>query len=206
MALFIRCVAGYEGRLSPGRTVLSTSRPVRRRPAACRAPRPDQPWYVQVLDSTSEYKFDRSCFRRNVQDSDLDSLAGKLKVCLRAGSTQRPAVLLSPAPPRGSAVRRPGPTGLWCVRVFPDMPCMKRVYKEKYWIRQVRIRLFVIPGKRSENCFRFAEEQKQRLCSGGIDPTASRPTPSRPAPPPCRAQAPPDRAVVCPGVGFDRWF
>ena len=38
----LRCIRGYEGRLSPGRTVLSASRPARPRPAAppCAPPRP----------------------------------------------------------------------------------------------------------------------------------------------------------------------
>ena len=33
-ATFLRCLGGYEGRLSPGRTVLSSFSPARRRPAA----------------------------------------------------------------------------------------------------------------------------------------------------------------------------
>ena len=61
---------------------------------------------------------DLSCFRRNVQDSVFDSLAGKREGCLLAGSTQRRPALPSPAPPRRPAVRRPDPTGPWCVRVL----------------------------------------------------------------------------------------
>ena len=44
-------------------------------------------------------------------------MEGKREGCLRAGSTQRRPVLPSPAQPRRSAVRRPDPTGPWCVRV-----------------------------------------------------------------------------------------
>ena len=65
-----------------------------------------------------KYELDCSCFRRDVQDSVLDSLEGKREGCLRAGSTQRRPVLPSPAPPRRPAVRRPDPTGPWCVRVL----------------------------------------------------------------------------------------
>ena len=65
-----------------------------------------------------KYELDCSCFRRDVQDSVLDSLEGKREGCLRAESTQRHPVLPSPAPPRRPAVRRPDPTGPWCVRVL----------------------------------------------------------------------------------------
>ena len=65
-----------------------------------------------------KYELDCSCFRKNVQDSVFDSLEGKREGYLRAGSTQRRPVLPCPAPPRCPAVRRPDPTGPWCVRVL----------------------------------------------------------------------------------------
>ena len=50
----LRCFGGYEGRLSPGRIVLSASRPARPRRAAppCAPTRPARD--VRVLDSTNE--------------------------------------------------------------------------------------------------------------------------------------------------------
>ena len=43
------------------------------------------------------------------------------------------------------------------------------------------------------------------MSPGRIDPTASRPTQPRPRSPPRRAPPRPDRPVVCPGFGFDRF-
>ena len=60
-------------------------------------------------------------FRKDVQDIVFDKMEGKrdasrpLKPC--------PALLPSPAPPR--------PNGL-VVRFFPDMPCMKRISRNKW--------------------------------------------------------------------------
>ena len=61
--------------------------------------------------------------------------------------TRRRPILTDPAPPRRPAVRRPALKRPWYVRVLdstkydmvcrmmvcaiPDMPCMKRVYKDK---------------------------------------------------------------------------
>ena len=59
---------------------------------------------------------------------------------LLAGLTQRRPVLSSPALPRCPAVRRAEPTRPWCfwvldstciLSIFPDMPCMKRIYSVK---------------------------------------------------------------------------
>ena len=65
-----------------------------------------------------KYELDCSCFRRDIQDSVFDSLAGEREGCLLAGSTQRRPVLASLALPRCPAVRRPDSTGPWCVRVL----------------------------------------------------------------------------------------
>ena len=83
-----------------------------------RALRPDPPVICPGFGFDNKYELDCSCFRRDVQDSVLDSLEGKREGCLRAGSTQRRPVLPSPAPLCRPAVRRPDPTGPWCVRVL----------------------------------------------------------------------------------------
>ena len=88
-------------------------------PPPRRAPRRDPPvvcpgfWIRQVKN-----ELDCSCFRRDVQESVLDSLEGKREGCPRAGSTQRRSVLPSPTTPRRPAVRRPGPIGPLCFRVL----------------------------------------------------------------------------------------
>ena len=105
-----------------------------------------------------KYELDCSCFRRDVQDSVLDSLEGKREGCLRAGSTQRRPGLTCPAPPRRQAVRRRDPTGPWCVRVLDSTGCYtesnddvisdvtwlgvatKQVQREAYMLVYVRIR------------------------------------------------------------------
>ena len=76
----------------------------------------------KLIREIGEDKFYIELIERDVQDSVLDSLKGKREGCLRAGSTQRRPVLPSPAPPRRPAVRRPDPTGPWCVRVL-DSTC-----------------------------------------------------------------------------------
>ena len=106
-------------RLFPRRTVLLANSPARPRPATppCAPTRPARGmsgfWARQV-----RYELDCSCFRKDVQDSVLDLLEGKREGYLRAGSTQRRPVLPCPASPRCPAVRRPDPTGPWCVRVL----------------------------------------------------------------------------------------
>ena len=71
---------------------------------------------------------------------------------------------------------------------------------------KIRIRLFVLPKRRSGQCSRFAGGQEGGLFPGWIDPTATRPTLPRPASLPRRAPPRPDRPVVCPGFGFDKSF
>ena len=88
--------------------------------------------------------------------------------------------------------------------VPPGAPTRPARGMSGFWIRQVRIRLFVLPKSRSEQCSRFAGGQKGGFYPGRIDLTASRPNQPRPAPPPRRAPPRPDRPVICPGFGFDR--
>ena len=61
-----------------------------------------------------KWDFVCSCFRRQVQDSVLDSLEGKREGCVLNRSTRRQPVLPSPTPPRRPAVRRPDTTGPCC--------------------------------------------------------------------------------------------
>ena len=70
----------------------------------------------------------------------------------------------------------------------------------------IGFRLIVLPKRRPGQCLRFAGGQERGLSPGRIDPTASRPTQPRPPSPPRRAPPRPDRPVVCPGFGFDRFF
>ena len=92
--------------------------------------------------------------------------------------------------------------GLFCFVLFPSG--YVRVLDSTGGL--VRIRRFVLPKRRLEQCSRFAGGQEAGLSLGRIDPTTSRPTESRPAPPPRRAPPRPDRSVVCPGFGFDRFL
>ena len=64
--------------------------------------------------------------------------------------------------------------------------------------------MFVLPNRRSGKCSRYAGGQEIGFFLGRIDPTAFRPTQSRPALPPRRAPPRLDRPVVCPDFGFDR--
>ena len=108
---------GFDRLCSLGSSVGKLSCPTPpRHPAA----RPDatRPWYSGFWNRQVKYELDCSCFRRNVQDSVLDSLEGKREGCFLAGSTQRRPALPSPAPPRRPAVRRSDPAGPWCVRVL----------------------------------------------------------------------------------------
>ena len=64
----------------------------------------------------------------------------------------------------------------------------------------------MLPKRRPGQCLRFAGGQEGGLSPGQIGPTAPRPTQPRPPSPPRRAPPRPDRPVVCPGFGFDRWY
>ena len=70
----------------------------------------------------------------------------------------------------------------------------------------IGFRLFVLPGRRPGQCLRFAGGQEGGLSPGRIDPTASRATQPRSPSPPRRAPPRPDRPVVCPGFGFDKFL
>ena len=96
-----------------------------------------------------------------------------------------------PAPPRRLAVRRPDPTGPWCVSGF--------------WIRQVGFRMFVLPKSRRGQCLQFARGQERGLPRGRIDSTASCPIQPRSPSPHLRAPPRPDWPIVCPGFQFDRY-
>ena len=76
----------------------------------------DQP----LISFFNRFKWDFvcSCFRINIQDSVFDSQEGKRGGCLLAGSTRRRPVLPSPVHSLRLAVRRPDPTGPYCVRVL----------------------------------------------------------------------------------------
>ena len=63
----------------------------------------------------------------------------------------------------------------------------------------------MLSKSRPGQCLRFAGGQEGGLSSGRIDSTASRPTQPRSPSPPHRALSRPDRPVVCPGFGFDRF-
>ena len=54
-------------------------------------------------------------------------------------------------------------------------------------------------------CLRFAGATEGGLFPGRIDPTASRPTKLCPPLPASRALPRPDRPILCPGCGFDRF-
>ena len=64
---------------------------------------------------------------------------------------------------------------------------------------------FVLPKRRSGECLRFAGEQERGFSPGWIDQATSRPTQPRPTSPPRRAPPRPERPVVCPGFGFERY-
>ena len=123
-----------------------------------------------------------------------------------------------------------------CLRIicFPGMPCMKRVYKDKYVgvgtlvssqeqraavVPQINrlstagfvplslymgLRLFVLSIVQ-DSCPRCFGGREGRLFPGRKTPSASSPAPPRPAPPPRRASPRPDPPVICPGFGFDRF-
>ena len=109
-----------------------------RRPAV--RPDPTHPWYVQVLDSTSRFTLDFacSCFWRVVQaicSRCFGGYEGGLfpgRTVLSASSPDRPRPFALPCAPLRPAH---GMFEFWtrqvCQRLFLDMPCMKRVYRDK---------------------------------------------------------------------------
>ena len=79
-----------------------------------------------------KYELDCSCFRRDVQDSYLRYLVGTRDRCLLGEPNCRRPFRPGHAPPRPDPlVVCPGfGLGRFCFK-FPDMPCMKRVYRDK---------------------------------------------------------------------------
>ena len=118
----------------------------------------------------------------------FDALEGTRVPCPLGDQFCWHPVLPDPAPPSAG---RPDPNRPWYVRVL-DSTCLHRIS-------------FVIPKRRPGQCLRFAGGQEGGLSPGRIDSTAFRPTQPRPSSPPRRAPPRPDRPVVCPGFGFDRF-
>ena len=117
--------------------------------------------------------------------------------------------------------------------IFPDMPCMSRVYKDKANVGAlvssqergalavprinpgstagfvplsvyIGFRLFVLLKRYSEQLSSVPRGLEVQLFLGRTDPSASRLARPRPAPLPRRAPPRPDPPVVCPGFGLDR--
>ena len=61
-------------------------------------------------------------------------------------------------------------------------------------------------GDVQDSCLRCLGMQEGRVSLGRTDPLASHPAPSRPAPPPRSAPPRTVPPVVCPGLGFDKYF
>ena len=86
-----------------------------------------------------------------------------------------------------------------------DKPLINRWFYSSVGFKY-KIKLFVLPKRRSRECSRFAGGQERGLSSCRIDLTASRPIQPRAAPLLRRAPPRPDRFVVCPGFRFDRYY
>ena len=131
-----------------------------------------------------------SCLQKDIQDS-FPRYPGGLERRLAFGPLE-PSASYSAWPRRAPPPRR-APRG-------PEPP----VVCSGFGLDRLRIRLFVLPKRRSGQFSRFAGGQEGGLSLGRIDLTASRPTQPRPASPPRRAPPRPDRPVVCSGFGFER--
>ena len=132
-----------------------------------------------VPQAVFKYELEYSFFRRDVQESVYDSLEGKRESCVLAGLTRQRPVLPSRAPSRRAAVRRPDPSGPWCVRVLDstgyelDCSCFRR---------DVQDGCLRYPGAEEGKMFPVRDEPSTSLLARPslAPPLRRRPAPTRP--------------------------